>query len=319
MISFIVIGKNEGSKLLTCINSIYKSIELCKLSSYEIIFVDSNSSDNSIDLVSKFNEVKIFKLTGKCNAALARNTGAFESKGEILFFIDGDMELYPSFLQNVMLDGYHLLYPFVTGNLINIVHDSDSRLIEKSLWFENKNGSTDNTPVAPGFFLIERKLWLSVNGMRTKYKSAEDPDFGLRLARSGHLLVRRNEILGIHNTISYHDDKRFWNRLKNGIPFYEMVLLRDHLFNPWASKLFLRRHWSLFYLMVMIIISYTINSILPLGTYLIIVIMRSMIGKNLRKQFVKSSLRIIIIEILSIFALFFFFPRDIQSGYFQLN
>ena len=31
-------------------------------------------------------------------------------------------------------------------------------------------------------FFIERDLWFSVNGMKTKYRRSQDIDFGLRLA-----------------------------------------------------------------------------------------------------------------------------------------
>ena len=44
-----------------------------------------------------FNEVKIYIITGKFNAAIARNIGAKEAKGDV-FFIDGDMEILPDFL-----------------------------------------------------------------------------------------------------------------------------------------------------------------------------------------------------------------------------
>ena len=79
MISFIVIGKNEAKYLARCIQSIRKTIEYNKLKKYEIIYVDSNSTDDSIKRVLKFKYVKIFKITSKPNAAIARNIGARES------------------------------------------------------------------------------------------------------------------------------------------------------------------------------------------------------------------------------------------------
>ena len=49
MISFIVIGRNEGWKLTKCFESIYDTINYNKLINYEIIYVDSASTDDSID------------------------------------------------------------------------------------------------------------------------------------------------------------------------------------------------------------------------------------------------------------------------------
>ena len=55
MISFIIIGKNEGWKLLKSIESVYKAIEINKIEDSEVIYVDSRSTDNTLD------DIKIFK------------------------------------------------------------------------------------------------------------------------------------------------------------------------------------------------------------------------------------------------------------------
>ena len=64
MISFIIIGKNEGAKLKKCFTSIVKTINENNIDAYEVIYVDSNSTDNSIDIAKKYNIIKIFKITG---------------------------------------------------------------------------------------------------------------------------------------------------------------------------------------------------------------------------------------------------------------
>ena len=120
MISFIVIGKNLGINILNCISSIDETIKQNNLKQTEIIYIDSNSTDNSIELITHFDGLKIYKLTSRCNAATARNLGFKKSKGEILFFIDGDMELIPqnlSFFYN--LERNKLNHPFISGGFIN--------------------------------------------------------------------------------------------------------------------------------------------------------------------------------------------------------
>jgi glycosyltransferase involved in cell wall biosynthesis len=319
MISFITIGQNEGLNLMSCIKSIYRAIEYCNLKDYEIIYVDSNSADNSIEIVSGFKEVMMLKVTGKCNAALARNIGASEAKGEILFFIDGDIELYPSFLHLVLPEGNKLIYPFISGNLLNRIHDSNGNLVSEELGYDKVKASDKKTPISGGVFLIERELWDSAGGMRTKYTSGEDPDLSLRLARSGMFLIRRDEILGIHHTISYYDDKRFWARFFLGIPFYGMVLFRDHLFNPIAYRHFLRIHFTWFYLLLALIASFAFKNYFLLLTYPALVIARNIIGKRLRRHVIKNSFRVILTEIGYIFAFFFFFPHKLRSEYTRVR
>ena len=93
MISFIIIGKNEGKTIKLSIESVLNVIENSLFIESEILYIDSKSSDQTLKIVKSYRQIKYFELTGKCNAAIARNVGARESKGEVLFFIDGDMEI----------------------------------------------------------------------------------------------------------------------------------------------------------------------------------------------------------------------------------
>ena len=85
MISFIIIGKNEGWRLQKCLQSISYVVEQDAIANYEIIYVDSQSTDNSIELAKQYG-AKAFLITGECNAAIARNIGAKEAIGDI--FVD---------------------------------------------------------------------------------------------------------------------------------------------------------------------------------------------------------------------------------------
>ena len=94
-ISFIVIGRDEAQHISNCLKSIYNTIEQNDIFNYEVIYIDSNSRDESINIVKTFINTKIYKISGKINSAIARNLGAEKSNGEILVFIDGDMEIDP--------------------------------------------------------------------------------------------------------------------------------------------------------------------------------------------------------------------------------
>ena len=101
--AFIVIGRNEGIKIKKCLESIFTTIEKNSLESTEVIYVDSDSKDESIHLALSFNDVKVIKISGEINAAVARNEGAKQANADVLFFIDGDMEINPDFLPLSML------------------------------------------------------------------------------------------------------------------------------------------------------------------------------------------------------------------------
>ena len=86
-ISFVVIGRNEALNLDRCFESI-------KRVSSNIIFVDSNSDDDSLAIAKKHEVNKIVKLTSNhYSASLGRSVGAELAVTDLIQFIDGDMEL----------------------------------------------------------------------------------------------------------------------------------------------------------------------------------------------------------------------------------
>jgi glycosyltransferase involved in cell wall biosynthesis len=132
MISFIVIGRNEGWKLTKCLESVFQTIKQNALSKYEVIYVDSKSTDDSIVRAKRFEETKIFQLTGDFNAAIARNIAANNSSGEILFFLDGNIELKPFNFQIITDDYYQLKYNYLVGFLDDVNYTSDWKYINQT-------------------------------------------------------------------------------------------------------------------------------------------------------------------------------------------
>ncbi len=240
MISFIVIGKNEGWKLSKCFQSVFNTILINQIKDYEVIYVDSNSTDDSVERGLKFEKVNIFKITGKCNAAIGRNIGAEEAKGDVLFFIDGDMEITPEFLPFVYNKNEDLKYNFVSGQFQNYYYDQNGGLLSKEYHHKLNKDRDMNQTTTGGLFFIKREIWFEVNGMKNKYRRSQDIDFGLRLAIKGIFLHRKKELLAYHHTIYYRDSKRMWNMLFCGDQLYRSILYRDHIFNKHIYKLLLR-------------------------------------------------------------------------------
>ena len=163
MISFIIIGRNEGWKLSNCLESVYNTVSQNSIIEYEVIYVDSKSSDDSIKRAEKLKGVKIINLDGDINAAIARNVGAKEAKGDVLFFLDGDMVIEPSIFPLFYSNEYGLEYPFMSGNFDNYFYDQSWNFLYKDSGMkllEDKNMYT-----VGGLFFIERKLWNKVSGM----------------------------------------------------------------------------------------------------------------------------------------------------------
>jgi len=314
MVSFIIIGRNEGWKLTKCFQSVIDTINYNKLENHEIIYVDSQSTDDSIERAKKFSEIKIFQIIGQCNAAIARNIGAKESSGDTLFFIDGDMEILPEFLPLVFEEEKKLKYDFVSGQLIDHFYDVANNLLYKKNHISiNKEQYKETTG---GIFLINRELWDSVNGMKTKYRVNEDLDLGLRLSQKGTKLLRKIEVLAKHHTVSYKDSSRMWYNLFHGLEFYKVTLLRDHYNNLFFLKKFLRENYTSILLLFVIIASIKFANPQFILIYLSVALIRS--GINMKKDVSRILSRFIYFALRDVsiwFAFFLFWPKGKNMGY----
>jgi glycosyltransferase involved in cell wall biosynthesis len=255
MISFIVIGKNEGWRLTKCLQSIYDTIEYNGLKKSEIIYVDSKSSDDSIKRAKAFTTVNIFEITGECNAAIARNIGANEAAGDILFFTDGDMEINKDFLSKVIINS-NLKYDYVTGHLDDYLYDYNDRFLGKNHRTYGKHlpKKLKWSRVCGGVFLIKKHLWDQMGGMRTKYKMNEDFDLSIRLKKEKNIAPARvPALIAKHHTVDSKNDRRMWNNLMQGYFLYKALLLRDHFFNKMARKRTLRANSTVILLLALIL------------------------------------------------------------------
>lgn len=93
-ISFVIIGYNECENLQKCLASVQKA-NLEHLT-YEIIYVDGGSQDNSIDIAREAGIDRILGGDRRRRAAENRNLGYKQSTGHFIQFIDGDMVMDPN-------------------------------------------------------------------------------------------------------------------------------------------------------------------------------------------------------------------------------
>ncbi|HAS80959.1 MAG: family 2 glycosyl transferase [Candidatus Nomurabacteria bacterium GW2011_GWE1_32_28] len=97
-ISLIIPAYNEEKYIGLCLDSVLKNSN-GKI--FEIIVVDNNSTDKTIEIVKRYKEIKIIKEEKK-GAIRARQKGFLESKGDILAFIDADTKMLPNWTQQII-------------------------------------------------------------------------------------------------------------------------------------------------------------------------------------------------------------------------
>lgn len=308
MISFIIIGKNEGWRLEKCLQSIVMIVDKDHISDYEIIYVDSRSTDDSLE-VAKNHGSRVFLIEGECNAAIARNIGAKEAQGDILFFIDGDMELFPSFLPKVLKEDGTLEYPFLSGIFNDIIHNNNWQYLHTSRRHKLKEGEPDLIQsITGGLFLIESSLWHKVKGMDIKLKLGEDYDLGLRLSKIGIPLRRKSILLANHYMRQYNVREDYVSNVK-----YTALLLRKHWSNIDYLKLFVAQQYTMLALVLSLMIMVSVSAWGGL-LYLLAVIYKNIKQHNSWQRYWQPIARDVVI----LWAIFFFWPQKHKLKYLQI-
>lgn len=303
MISFIIIGKNEGWRLEKCLQSIVSIVKQDKIVDYEIIYVDSRSIDNSIELAKQYG-AKVFLISGECNAAIARNIGAKEAVGDILFFIDGDMELFPGFLPKVLEKKWKLEYPFLSGIFNDIVHDLDWNYLHTSRRHKLQEGNADSVETTTGgLFLIEHSLWDKVGGMDTRFKRSQDYDLGLRLSRMGYPLHRKAILLANHYMRQYTIRNDYVGNVK-----YTALLMRKHWNDIDYLKIFFKQQYTTVLLLLSIALSF-------LSPWFVVLYLVAVCYKNYKQRNWISFWRPIVRDCVLLWALLFFVPNEYGLNY----
>ncbi|MDP2570768.1 glycosyltransferase [Vibrio penaeicida] len=100
-ISVIVITLNEEKR----ISNLLKDLSAQTYRNFEVVVVDSNSDDATLEIAETFKDslpaLKTHNM-GERGVSLGRNTGASLATHNRLLFLDADVRLRPSFLQNAM-------------------------------------------------------------------------------------------------------------------------------------------------------------------------------------------------------------------------
>jgi GT2 family glycosyltransferase len=99
LVSIIIVNYNGKSHLEKCLSSLTKS----RYQRFEVILVDNNSTDSSVEFVQKnYSFVDIIKLDKNYGFAEPNNIGAKNAKGELLLFLNNDTITTPDSIMELV-------------------------------------------------------------------------------------------------------------------------------------------------------------------------------------------------------------------------
>ncbi|SMO61511.1 glycosyltransferase family 2 protein [Solitalea koreensis] len=173
--SIITVCLNSEETIERCI----RSVQCQKGQNIEHIVIDGLSSDKTLDIVKKYEDVTY--LSEKDNGIYdAMNKGVNLSKGDYVLFLNSDDELKCNYfeecdrvLENSDFDFLGVGVKMISNQNVREWIPENLSLL-KHLW---------RMPIPHPGFLVKRNLFLKLGGFDTQFRIAADYDFVLRLFR----------------------------------------------------------------------------------------------------------------------------------------
>ena len=207
----VVIGRNEGVRLVACLGSFPASVR-------PLVYVDSGSTDGSVAAAQAAGaEVVALDMAVPFTAARARNAGfaRLQALGgaEFVQFVDGDCKVQPGWLfaAAAFLDA-HPEAAVVCGRRREI-HP------EASIWNRLCDAEWD-TPVGPakacgGDALMRVEALAAVGGYDPTLIAGEEPELCVRLRQAGWEVWRIDQEMTLHDAALTRMGQ-WWKRTRRG-------------------------------------------------------------------------------------------------------
>jgi GT2 family glycosyltransferase len=193
----VIIPNHNGSAFVeTCLKALFSAGPHF----FEVIVVDDGSSDNSVEIISKF-PCRLIRLEKQGGASKARNTGAKNSLGDALFFIDVDCVVQDDTILHA-INAYDNNRNLVTGGSYTPIAFDDTFFSTFQSIFINYSELRTVEPdyIAGHAMVIGRDIFEKSGGFPEDFipKLIEDVEFSHRLKRSGIRLIMDRAILVRH-------------------------------------------------------------------------------------------------------------------------
>ena len=230
-ISVVVLTKNSQKHLKECL----KSILLQEYLDFEVIVIDAMSIDGTSTILRHYQllsdvPLRIIDVPSNTSIGKARQIGVEKSNGNIIAFVDSDVELsHPGWLEHMMKplnEGYgDIPAKDIAGTqTLSKTRDTDPWVLK---WihsrFEYKNRVIDKDHyerVGTGHCLIRKNLIVMVGGVRD-IQSSEDLDMTKKIMDKGYKFIYLPEEKVYH----YHVDG-WWQYITKHLIRNKVLALR---------------------------------------------------------------------------------------------
>ena len=182
----VIIPNHNGEKTISlCLEGALASDH----ANYEVIVVDDCSSDSSVSIIEKYT-CRLIRLADHGGASKARNTGAANSAGDVLFFIDADCIMQPDTLSRASA-AYLENEPgvIIGGTYSWLPYDKNFFSIFQSVYIHYSETKNCRNPdyIASHAMLIPADIFQKSGGFNEQFMPIlEDVELSHRLKRIGY-------------------------------------------------------------------------------------------------------------------------------------
>jgi GT2 family glycosyltransferase len=231
-IGFVVIGRNEGERLIASLTSLGALRE-------RAVYVDSGSTDGSVAAARKMDATIVELATDiPFTAARARNAGAAAllkafPETTLIQFLDGDCSLREHWVE-AAAD-----FLATRADVAIVCGRRRERFPERSIYNalcdREWNGPTGSITECGGDFMIQVDAFQAVGGFRADLIAGEEPELCLRLREKGWAIWRLDREMTLHDA-NITRFAQWWRRqMRAGYAFAEV---------SWLHRLSPRRIWQ---------------------------------------------------------------------------
>lgn len=224
-VGFVVIGRNEGARLIDSLRSLGSLVE-------RAVYVDSGSTDGSMEAARELGASVVALGTDiPFTAARARNAG-FDSLLEaypattLVQFLDGDCSLRENWIETAR--GFLAKHPDVALVCGRRRERYPERSVYNALCDREWNGPKGAINECGGDFMVRVESFRDVGGFRSDLIAGEEPELCVRLRQGDRGIWRLDEEMTWHDA-NISRFTQWWRRqLRAGHAFAEVSWLHRH-------------------------------------------------------------------------------------------
>ena len=226
-LSVVVIGRNEGERLVRCLESVRAMAGIG--GPVELIYVDSASTDGSPDRAAALGATVITVQPERPSAALGRNAGWRAAHAPLVLFLDGDTILHPRFVVDSLPEFANPQVAVVWGHRREIHPEASlyNRVLDLD-WIYPPGPSE----FCGGDALMRRAALAEVDGFDATLIAGEEPDLCQRLRARGGLILHVDRPMTGHDLAMTHG-RQYWRRaVRAGHAYAEVAARFRHTDTP---------------------------------------------------------------------------------------